>query len=222
MCLGYALGDVFTGIVEELGSVRHVAEGVSGRRLEIGASSVLERLAVDDSIDVMGACLTVVARDDRSFTVDVVPETLARTTLGRLARGSRVNLERAVTPMTALGGHFVQGHVDGTTALKERRSEGEGGWLRFALPPALARYVVEKGFITLDGVSLTVAARARTTFDVALIPHTAKRTTLGGLREGDPVNVEVDIIAKYVERILEGGDGAAGDRREERSRDRRR
>ena len=194
---------MFTGIVEEVGVVRHVLESASGRRIEVGASTVLDRLAVDDSIDLMGACLTVVARDDRSFTVDAVPETLTRTTLGRLTRGSRVNLERAATATTALGGHLVQGHVDATTTLARRTQEGDGARLRFALPKPLARYVVEKGFITLDGVSLTVAALAKTTFDVALVPHTGQRTTLGALREGDSVNVEVDIIAKYVERLLE-------------------
>lgn len=193
---------MFTGIVEEIGTVRHVAETPSGRRFEIGAERVLDRLAVDDSINVAGACLTVVARDDRSFTVDVVPETISRTTLGRLSRGSHVDLERAATPTTALGGHIVQGHVDATTSLISRHSEGDGARLRFALPKGLARYVVEKGFITLDGVSLTVAALAKTTFDIALIPHSAQRTTLGSLREGDLVNVEVDIIGKYVERLL--------------------
>jgi len=195
---------MFTGIVEEIGVIRHIEETPSGLRIEIGAARVLERLAVDDSIDVAGACLTVVARDDRSFTVVAVPETTARTTLGHLGRGSHVDLERAATPITALGGHIVQGHVDATTTLSERKAEGDGARLRFAMPKPLARYIVEKGFIALDGVSLTVAAIARTTFDVALIPHTAQRTTLGQLREGDAVNVEVDVIAKYVERILEG------------------
>lgn len=194
---------MFTGIVEEMGTVRHVAETASGRRLEIGATRVLDRLSVDDSIDVLGACLTVVARDDLSFTVDVVPETLARTSLGRLSRGSHVNLERSATPATSLGGHFVQGHVDTTAALEKRTAEGDGARLRFVLPKEIARYVVEKGFIALDGVSLTVAGLARTTFDVALIPHTARGTTLGLLREGDLVNLEVDMIAKYVERLLE-------------------
>ena len=195
---------MFTGIVEEVGVVRHVEETPSGQRIEVGAEKVLERLAVDDSIDVAGACLTVTARDDRSFTVIAVPETLSRTTLGRLSRGSRVDLERAATPTTALGGHIVQGHIDATTTLVDRRAEGDGARLRFALPKTLARYVVEKGFIAVDGVSLTVAGVAKTTFDIALIPHTADRTTLGQLREGDPVNVEVDVIAKYVERLLEG------------------
>ncbi|MEX2047006.1 MAG: riboflavin synthase [Chloroflexota bacterium] len=194
---------MFTGIVDEMGIVRHVAETASGRRLEIGAAGILERLAVNDSVDVAGACLTVVARDDRSFTVDVVPETLARTTLGQVARGTRLNLERAATPTTVLGGHLVQGHVEATTALAGRTAEGEGARLRFKLPKELARYVILKGFITLDGVSLTVASLAKTTFQVALIPHTARQTTLGALREGDLVNIEVDMIAKYVERLLE-------------------
>lgn len=193
---------MFTGIVEEVGVVRHVAETASGRRIEIAAATVLERLAVDDSIDVAGACLTVLSRDDRSFTVEAVPETLARTTLGRLARGSRVNLERAATPVTALGGHLVQGHVDVTTSLLERTAEGEGARLRFALPRGVERYFVEKGFVTLDGVSLTVASLGRKAFEVALIPHTAARTTLGALRGSDLVNVEVDVVGKYVERLL--------------------
>ena len=193
---------MFTGIVEELGTLRHVSETPSGRRVEIACERVLDGLDVDDSVNVSGACLTVVARDDRSFSCDVVPETIARTTLGRLVRGSHVNLERAATPATALGGHLVQGHIDATAALARRTAEGEGARLRFAVPKGLGRYIVEKGFITLDGVSLTVAAVAARTFDVAIVPHTAKRTTLSALREGDPVNVEVDIIAKYVERML--------------------
>ncbi len=194
---------MFTGIVEEVGIVRHVEPTDSGRRIEIAAERVLERLAVDDSVAVAGVCLTVVARDDRSFTVDAVPETLARTTLAAVSRGTRLDLERAATPTTALGGHIVQGHVDATVALTDRHSEGEGARLRFALPAEIARYVVMKGFIALDGVSLTVAAVAKATFDVALIPHTARRTTLGTLRGGDLVNVEVDIIGKYVERLLD-------------------
>jgi len=193
---------VFTGIVQEIGAVRHSEPTRSGARIEIAASRVMARLAIDDSISVAGVCLTVVGRDDRSFTSDVVPETLARSTIGGLARGSRVNLEAAATPETALGGHFVQGHVDATAKLLERSAEGEGARLRFALPKTLARYVVVKGFITLDGVSLTVARLGKTFFEIALIPHTAERTTLGALRPGDAVNVEVDVIAKYVERIV--------------------
>ena len=193
---------MFTGIVEELGTVRHVSATASGSRLEIACTRILDRLAVDDSVNVAGACLTVIDRDDRRFACDIVPETIARTTLGGLLRGSRVNLERAATAETALGGHFVQGHVDGTTKLVARRAEGEGARLRFALPKTLARYVVMKGFITVDGVSLTIAGMGKTYFEIALIPHTSERTTLGALRVGEEVNLEVDIVAKYVERLL--------------------
>ncbi|HEU5287345.1 MAG TPA: riboflavin synthase [Candidatus Limnocylindria bacterium] len=193
---------MFTGIVEEIGTVKHMAPTGSGTRLEIACTQVMERLEVDDSVAVAGTCLTVVARDDRSFAADVVPETLARTSLGSLTRGSRVNLEAAATPTTALGGHFVQGHVDATTRLMTREPEGEGARLRFALPKDLARYVVQKGFITVDGVSLTVARLGKTFFEIALIPHTARQTTLGTLRAGEPVNLEVDVLAKYVERIV--------------------
>ena len=193
---------MFTGIVLEIGAVRFVAETPSGSRLQIACERTLDDLAIGDSVNVTGACLTVVERDDRGFSVDVVPETLARTTLGRLARGAHVNLEPAARPTTALGGHFVQGHVDGTATLLERTSQGDGGRLRFGLPKDLARYIVEKGFITLDGVSLTIASLTARAFDIALIPHTAERTTLGLLREGQSVNVETDIIAKYIERLL--------------------
>ena len=193
---------MFTGIVEEIGTVRHIAPTSSGSRIEVTATRAVERLGVDDSIAVAGVCLTVIERDDRSFTADVVPETLSLTTLGTLTRGSHVNLECAATPTTALGGHFVQGHIDGTTKLIEWQVEGGGARLRFALPKALARYVVMKGFITLDGVSLTVARLGKTFFDIAMIPHTAEKTTLGALRPGMAVNLEVDVLAKYVERIV--------------------
>jgi riboflavin synthase len=193
---------MFTGIVEEIGTVRHQEPTPSGARLEITCQRVVDRLAIDDSVNVAGACLTVVQRDDRGFAVDVVPETLSKTTLGAATRGTKVNLERAATPTTALGGHFVQGHVDGITKLLARKEAGEGARLRFALPSALARFVVVKGFITVDGVSLTVAALGKRHFEIALIPHTSARTTLGTLRPGDAVNLETDVIAKYVRRIL--------------------
>src|SRR6185295_18959787 len=169
---------MFTGIVEETGTVRHVGPSKSGSRLEIACSRVLDRLSVGDSVDVAGSCLMVIER------------------------GGRVNLERAATPETALGGHLVHGQVDGTTKLVARRSEGEGARLRFALPKTTARYIVMKGFITIDGVSLTIAGLGKTYFEVALIPHTAERTTLGALGVGEAVNIEVDIVAKYVERLL--------------------
>jgi riboflavin synthase len=194
---------MFTGIVQEMGTVRHAGPNASGVRLEIASSVVAADLGIDSSVNVAGACLTVVERDTHGFAVDVVAESLARTTLGRAMRGTRVNLESAATPASALGGHFVQGHVDGTTKLISRREEGGGAArLRFAVPKGLARYLVMKGFITLDGVSLTIAGLGKTFFEIALIPHSAERTTLGGLRPGDLVNVETDVLAKYVERLV--------------------
>src|SRR2546421_10081665 len=194
---------MFTGIVQEIGTVRHAGPNASGLRLEIASSAVAQDLGIDASVNVAGACLTVVERDTHGFTVDLVAETLARTTLGRAMRGTRVNLERAATPTTALGGHFVQGHVDATTKLAARKEEGGGAArLRFALPAALARYVVPKGFVTIDGVSLTIAALGKSSFEIALIPHTADRTTLGALQPGDLVNLETDVLAKYVRRAL--------------------
>jgi riboflavin synthase len=197
---------VFTGIVEEIGTVRHAAVSAAGMRMEIASARVVQDLAVDSSVSIAGACLTVVERDDHAFAVDLVRETLAKTTLGSAMRGTRVNLERAATPTTALGGHFVQGHIDETAKLLARRDEGGGAArLRFALPKGLSPYLVPKGFITVDGVSLTVAALGKTYFEVALIPHTAERTTLGALRAGDLVNLETDILAKYVQRLLAKG-----------------
>ena len=193
---------MFTGIVEEIGTVRHVGSTKSGSRLEIACARVLDRLSVDDSVNVAGASLTVIDRDDRGFASDIVPEIIARTTLGTLLRGSRVNLERAPTPETALGGHLVQGNVDATTDLIARRSEGEGARLRFALPKTTARYIVMKGFVTIDGVSLTISGLGKTYFEVALIPQNTERTTLGALGVGEAVNIEIDIVAKYVERLL--------------------
>lgn len=184
---------MFTGIVEEIGTVERAAP-----RLRVRCARTLQGLAVDQSVNVQGVCLTVVARDDTAFECDVVEETRGRTTLAALAPDARVNLERAATPASALGGHFVQGHVDGTTRLLAR----EGERLRFVLEPAWSSYVVEQGFIAIDGVSLTVASRGDHEFAIALIPHTASVTTLGALREGASVNVEVDILAKYVERLL--------------------
>ena len=183
---------MFTGIVREIGVVERVSP-----RVRV-AAALAPRLDVDDSVNVSGVCLTVVARDAQGFECDVVEETRRRSSLGAVQPGSRVNLESSATPETALGGHFVQGHVDGTTRLVGR----DGERLRFALDSSWSRYVVEKGFIALDGVSLTVAGLGTDDFAIALIPHTASRTTLGGLRAGDVVNVEVDILAKYVERLL--------------------
>jgi riboflavin synthase len=194
---------MFTGVVAEIGAVRHTAPKASGLRLEIASSQVAQDLGIDANVNVAGVCLTVVERDTHGFAVDVVAETLSRTTLGRAIRGTRVNLERAATPTTALGGHFVQGQVDATTKLVGRREQGGGAArLRFAVPKGLARYIVVRGFIALDGVSLPIAALGKTFFEIALIPDTVERTTLGALAPGDLVNVETDVLAKYVERLV--------------------
>ena len=199
---------MFTGIVEEIGEIVRVEPAGDGARLEIRGKTVTEGTRHGDSIAVDGVCLTVVGLDGEVFAVDVVAETLARSTLGGKAAGARVNLERAVRAGRRLGGHIVQGHVDGTAAVLDRVSGDHGERMRFSLPPALARYVVEKGSIAVDGVSLTVAAVDAESFTVALIPATLELTTLGARRPGDPVNLEVDVIAKYVEKQVAAYAGA--------------
>lgn len=194
---------MFTGVVAEIGAVRHTAPRASGLRLEIASSVVAQHLGIDASVSVAGVSLTVVERDTHGFAVDVGAETLSRSTLGSAIRGTRVNLEAAATPTTALGGHFVQGHVDATTKVIGRREEGGGGArLRLAVPKGLARYIVMRGFITVDGVSLATAGLGKTFFEIALAPQTIERTTLGTLAPGDVVNVETDVLAKYVERLV--------------------
>jgi riboflavin synthase len=199
---------MFTGIVEEIGEIVRVEPAGDGARLEIRGKTVTEGTRHGDSIAVDGVCLTVVGLDGEVFTVDVVAETLARSTLGGKDAGARVNLERAVRAGRRLGGHIVQGHVDGTAAVLDRTPGDHGERMRFSLPPALARYVVEKGSIAVDGVSLTVAAVDAESFTVALIPATLELTTLGARRPGDPVNLEVDVIAKYVEKQVAAYAGA--------------
>ena len=189
---------MFTGIVEELGAVRSQEDG----RVVVECSTVTEDSPIGASVAVNGVCLTVVANDGRSLTFDLSPETLARTTLGSLEAGSPVNLERPVTLATRLGGHIVQGHVDGVGAIGRIERDGEGAEITVEAPESVGRYLVEKGSVTVDGVSLTVAARNGRSFDVALIPHTLAVTTLGRAAPGDPVNLEADVIAKYVEGLL--------------------
>jgi riboflavin synthase len=193
---------MFTGIIEELGSIRRITTVEGGARLEISARIVLADAKSGDSIAVNGVCLTVVDRGADSFRADVSAETLRRTSLKQARTGARVNLERPLTPSTRLGGHIVQGHVDGTGEFIEARAVGEGWVVRIGFPPELARYIVEKGSITVDGISLTVAALAEDSFEVAVIPHTWKVTNLSALEVGAAVNLEVDVIAKYVERMM--------------------
>ena len=194
---------MFTGIVEEVGSVQSISSG----GLVISASRELADLRVSDSISVNGACLTVTSRDEDSFSVDVVPETLRRTNLGALRAGDPVDLERSLAVDGRFGGHVVQGHVDATGAIESVAQEGEALLLRFRAPPSIMRYVVEKGFIAVDGVSLTVVDCDDRSFSVTVIPFTRDNTILGSKAAGDAVNLEADIMAKYVERLLPGPQG---------------
>jgi riboflavin synthase len=197
----YGVG-VFTGIVREVGTVARVEGGAVGVRLVIDAPSTASGAAVGDSIAINGCCLTVVAVEDGRFAFDAVPETLARSSLDRLRPGSRVNLEPALRAGEPLGGHYVQGHVDGVGRVRSADDEGVGTRVWFDAPPELMRYVVEKGSIAIDGTSLTVAELDDDGFAVALVPHTLAETTLGALAPGDLVNLEADVLAKYVERLL--------------------
>lgn len=194
---------MFTGIVEELGVVDALEDQGDAVRLTVRGPHVLADAALGDSIAVNGCCLTVAERDQDTFTADVMRETLDKTTLGTLAPGSRVNLERAVTPHTRLGGHIVQGHVDGTGEVRRRTASDHWELVEVGLPADLARYLVPKGSITVDGISLTVVEVGDISFTVSLIPETLARTTLGFKAPGDRVNLEVDVIAKYVERLLD-------------------
>lgn len=200
---------MFTGIVEELGRIARIQPLSDAVRVTITADRVLAGTGPGDSIAVNGICLTVTELPGTGFTADVMPETLRRTSLARLEPGSPVNLERAATPQTRLGGHIVQGHVDGVGEVLSRAPSGDFDEVDVRLPSHLAQYVAEKGSITVDGVSLTVAGVGRDDdghwFRVALIPTTLSHTTLGVLAEGDIVNLEVDVIAKYVERIVSMG-----------------
>jgi riboflavin synthase len=194
---------VFTGIVEELGTVAAIDVTASGGRLTLDAPMVSEGLRVDESVATNGVCLTAVAVTAHRFEVDLAPETLSRTNLGGLQPGDKVCLERSVTLQTRMGGHLVQGHVDGTATIIEVKPEGIQRTMRFEAGPDIMRYVVPKGFVALDGVSLTVVDCDAARFSIALIPHSAALTTLGFKQVGDKVNVEVDMIAKYVERFVE-------------------
>jgi riboflavin synthase len=198
---------MFTGIVEERGTVTEVSNG----RLSISCRTVNEDSAVGASVAVNGVCLTVVERGVDGLAFDLSPETLARTSLSRLSPGEPVNLERPVTLTTRLGGHLVQGHVDAVGAVAEVHENGGGATMSIEIPDGLGRYLVEKGSIAVDGVSLTVASLDGSSFEVALIPHTLHSTTLGTAGPGDPVNLEVDVIAKYVEGLLRSAPRPTGE-----------
>jgi riboflavin synthase len=193
---------MFTGIIEELGSVRSIEERGENARIVISANVVTEGTNHGDSISVNGVCLTALDIHPDSFAADVSRETLLRSTLGSLRPGSRVNLERAVTPATRLGGLFVQGHVDARGRFTGVQDHGESWTVRIAYPKEIARYLVFKGSVAVEGISLTIAGLADDHFEVAIIPKTWEVTNLSHLKPGDEVNLEVDVIGKYVERLL--------------------
>ena len=191
---------MFTGIIEEIGTVRRIEHGAKGARLTIQAKTVLEDTRIGDSIATNGVCLTVVSMTGDSFSADVMAESLRRSSLGTLQGGSPVNLERAMAANGRFGGHIVSGHIDGTGTIASQKREDNAVWVKIKTPAPLLRYIVEKGSIAIDGVSLTVAAVTDTDFSVSIIPHTGAQTILGK-KPGDPVNLECDVIGKYVEKL---------------------
>jgi riboflavin synthase len=194
---------VFTGIVRERGRVVSLGGDEGGLHIEIEAPETAARTAIGDSVDVDGCCLTATTVQNGRFSVTAVPESLARTTLGALSEGDEVNLEPALRAGDPLGGHYVQGHVDGVGLITAVEPDGESRSLWVEVGPELTRYCVEKGSITVDGVSLTITALRDDAFSVALVPHTLEATTLGALAADDRVNLEVDVLAKYVERLVQ-------------------
>ncbi|MEK6410829.1 MAG: riboflavin synthase [Acidobacteriota bacterium] len=193
---------MFTGLIVEVGRVRRIQRRADGAFLMIGARQVLEGTRIGDSISINGVDLTVIELGADFFSADASIETLKRSTLGGLRAGSRVNLERALAAGERLGGHMVQGHVDGTAELISVTPEGNAYRMRFKFARELGRYIAMKGSITVDGISLTVAGLGDDWFEVAIIPHTWRETSLGDLKSGDLVNIEVDVLAKYVERLM--------------------
>lgn len=193
---------MFTGIIEEIGRVASVRQGAKSAVLTIEAKHILEDVHLGDSIAVCGVCLTVTSFTKTQFTADVMHETLTRSVLGRLQSGSRVNLERAMAANGRFGGHIVSGHIDGTGVISAISKDDNAIWYTIRTEGALLRYIVEKGSITIDGISLTVARVSSSDFSVSVIPHTAQMTTLSERRVGDRVNLETDCIGKYVEKLL--------------------
>lgn len=194
---------MFTGIIEEVGSVERLTPRAAGSELRIRASAVLEGTREGDSICVSGVCLTARSLSSGGFSADLSPETLQRSSLGQWRPGTLVNLERSLLPSSRMGGHIVQGHVDGLGTVHELKELGDGNWwLTIAIPDAVERFCVFKGSISIDGVSLTIARLEGNLLSVAVIPHTYANTTMRGYRKGDAVNLEIDVVAKYVEKML--------------------
>ncbi|OQX24022.1 MAG: riboflavin synthase [Desulfobacteraceae bacterium IS3] len=194
---------MFTGIIEGLGTIKALqSSGQQGRRLSIEADFILNETKVGDSIAVNGACLTAVEAEGRVFKADVSPETLSLTTFGAAKAGERVNLERALRVSDRLDGHLVSGHIDGMGILKDRKNKGNAIIITFGVPEILSRYMIKKGSVAVDGISLTINDCDASSFEVSIIPHTAKLTTVGFKKIGDPVHIETDMIGKYVEHFL--------------------
>lgn len=193
---------MFTGIVEEVGTMQGVRMGTTSGKIHLKASKVLEGTQLGDSIAVNGVCLTVTNMTADGFTADVMPETLRRSNLGQLRSGDPVDLERAMAADGRFGGHLVSGHIDGTGIITQLRREGNAVWVRIQTTPEILRLIVEKGSITIDGISLTVATLGKNDFQVSIIPHTGSETILLSKKPGDMVNLENDIVGKYVEKLL--------------------
>lgn len=193
---------MFTGIVEEIGEIKDIKRGSKSSELTVKASKVLKDTVIGDSIMTSGVCLTVTHLDQDTFKADVMSETLNRTALGSLSKGSQLNLERALNLQTRLGGHMVSGHIDGTGVITRFRKDDNAVWVTVEADKALLRYVIEKGSIAIDGISLTVVTVSETEFQVSIIPHTGEETTLLKHKVGDKVNLECDLIGKYVEKLL--------------------
>ena len=201
---------MFTGIIETVGTVKRIARGARSASLEIEAPQILDDVKVGDSIATNGVCLTATSVTARTFTADVMHETLDRSALVLVRSGTQVNLERAMAANGRFGGHIVAGHVDGTGTIERLRRDGNAVWYDFSAPPGVLRYVVEKGSIAIDGVSLTVARVSGRGFSISAIPHTLANTALQYKRAGDTVNLETDIIGKYVEKLMQPANAPAG------------
>ena len=203
---------MFSGIIEAVGTIRALRKDAGGARVAVEAAAVLSGAKIGDSIALNGVCVTVVGFNDKAFEADLSIETLRRTNLGELNVGDGCNLERAMALGERLGGHLVSGHVDGVGRIRNRKSEGDSIWLTIEAPVEVMRYVVYKGSVAVDGISLTVAARGEETFSVSIIPHTSEQTTLTRKKDGARVNLEADLIGKYVEKLL-APHAAAGERK---------
>jgi riboflavin synthase len=208
---------MFTGIIECLGTISGIRPAAQGKRLTVEADFILDRTKVGDSVAVNGACLTVVKIDGSRFDADLSPETLAASTFGKAQLGERVNLERAMRLSDRLDGHLVSGHIDGIGIIKKREKLGNAIRLTIEVPAALSRYMIQKGSVAVDGISLTINACETESFSVQIIPHTAAVTTFGTKQNGDAVNIETDLIGKYVERFIRGETAPKGEKTREPS-----